>query len=309
MDKRKNSYFMLVVTMILWGGSWPITHELVRVAPPFTIGFFRFFIASLLFLPALYMYNGNLKMGYSRDNFFWFFLLGLLGGFGYGIFFFIGLSHTTAAQGAIIAGVNPAFISIFAHIFHKERLAKKWMYTGFFISITGVFFVIGVQAFINYNREHLIGNLLIVCAMLCWGMYSNVGKHVMKKHSSLQATAGGALIGMILFGIAAITEKIWTLEILRNVKNFWLPVIYLASMATFLGFWLYFRAIKIIGATNSSIFINLVPIFGTFLSWLFLGETIYWTFIIGLILIITGITIINYPNEKIMKDNIIFTAN
>jgi drug/metabolite transporter (DMT)-like permease len=291
-------YIVLILVMTLWGGGWPITKTLVASAPPFTINFFRFAIASIFFLPTLFLYKGTWKIRYSKTTLFWFLLLGVTGICGYGVFFVFGLKYTTAAQGSIIAGTNPAFISIFAHLFHGERLRTKWQYSGFVISFSGVLFVIGVQALINFNKNYLMGNLLIVCAMLCWGIYTNIGKKVMKSTNSLEATTGAVFFGMILFGISASFEDVWQFDRNTLTNQFWLGVLYLGGLATFLGFRFYFSAVRSIGATNSSIFINLVPIFGTLFSFLFLDETIYWTFLVGLFLIIVGIIIINYPAKN-----------
>ncbi|MHA2404261.1 MAG: DMT family transporter [Candidatus Kariarchaeaceae archaeon] len=287
-----------MITMLLWGGSWPVTKVLVGSVPPLTVGFFRFLIASIFFIPTLNLAKGGYNYKYSKNQFLWFFILGMTGIFGYGIFFLYGLKHTTAAQGSIIAGVNPAFISIFAHILHGERLKEKWMYSGFIISFIGVLFVIGVQSLLKFNREHLIGNLLIVCAMVCWSVYSNIGKHVMKNHSALEATTGAVFFGTILFAFGSATEEFWNLGSDTLDFSFWIAILYLGAIVTFLGFRFYFSAVKNIGATNSSIFINLVPIFGTFFSFVFLEETIYWTFLIGLVLIVFGIILINFPYSQ-----------
>jgi drug/metabolite transporter (DMT)-like permease len=219
--------------------------------------------------------------------------LGLTGVFGYGVFFLVGMAFTTAAQGSIIAGFNPVTVSLFAHIIHKERLKQSWQYSGFVISFVGIFFVIGVQSLLEFSLEYLLGNLIILCAMVMWGLYSSVGKAAMKVMSSLEATAGGVFVGAILFGIGAIAEGFWTLDVLM-LTEFWFHVTYLGLAVTFLGFMFYFHGINKHGATRAAVFINLVPVFGTLLSAIFLLEPIYWTFVVGLILVITGVSMINY---------------
>ncbi len=288
------SYFLLVVTTIFWGLSWPTAKYLVSLAPSFTIGFFRFFIASLFFIPIFIIYYKPHR--YSRDAYLMFLGLGLTGIFGYGILFLVGMNFTTAAQGSIIAGVNPVMISIWAHILHKERLDRNWKYLGFIISFAGVLFVIGIQAILEFQIEHLIGNIIIVAAMCCWGLYTNLGKKTMKDYSPFEATSGAVFFGMLLFGVGAFGEKFWAQPALQTFE-FWVGIVYLGVFVTVLSFLFYFIAIKNIGPTQSGIFINLVPIFGTFFSWLLLKEPIYWTFLIGLLLIIIGILVINYPTE------------
>jgi len=289
---------MLIVAMAVWGGSWVSGKITVALAPPMTIGFFRFFIASILFLILLLITEPESRRFFRRENLKLLFLVGLTGIFGYGVLFLTGMRFTTAAQGAIIAGFNPVTVSIVAHLVHKERLSKKWQYAGFAFAFAGIIFVVGVQSILDFHIEYLIGNLTILLAMITWGIYSSIGKEAMKTMTPLQVTTGGSLIGSVLFGIGALNEQIWTLPALVD-PIFWVNVIYLGVFVTVIGFLFYFISIKELGATRSGGFISLVPVFGTFFSALFMPEDpIYWTFGVGLLFVICGIAIINFPIKE-----------
>ena len=288
-------YAMLIIAMAFWGGSWVSAKLTVAIAPPMTIGFFRFFVASILFLVLLLITEPESRRFFKRENLKLLFLVGATGIFGYGILFLTGMRFTTAAQGSIIAGFNPATVSLVAHIVHKERLSKKWQYSGFILSFAGIIFVVGIQAIIDFHLEYFIGDLTILCAMIAWGIYSSVGKEAMKTMTPLEMNTGGAIIGSMLFGIGALHEQVWTLPALVE-PFFWVNILYLGACVTVVGFLFYFISIKELGATRAGGFINLVPVFGTLFSAIVIPqEPIYWTFIIGLILVVIGITIINYP--------------
>jgi len=291
-EKPITSYALLIFAMIVWGGSWVSAKIAVAIAPPLTIGFFRFLFATILFLIFVPATGHSLRKMFSRSNLKWYILLGATGIFGYGVFFLFGMGFTTAAQGALIAGINPASVSIFAHIIHKERLAQKWRYSGFILAFFGIIFVIGVQVVLDFRIEYLVGNLLIVCAMLVWGLYSSIGKAAMKSISSMEVTAGGVFVGTILFGIGAVAEGFWALPAMYDWM-FWANTLFLGIFVTFLGFLFYFDAVNKLGTTRTGVFINLVPIFGVSLSMLILNEAIHWTFFIGLALVMIGIVIIN----------------
>ncbi|MCK5264077.1 MAG: DMT family transporter, partial [Candidatus Thorarchaeota archaeon] len=90
----------------------------------------------------------------------------------------------------------------------------------------------------------------------------------------------------------------WTLPALID-PIFWMNVIYLGVFVTVIGFLFYFISIKELGATRAGGFISLVPVFGTFLSALFMPEDpIYWTFGVGLLFVVCGIAIINFPIKE-----------
>jgi drug/metabolite transporter (DMT)-like permease len=295
MTERSGKYYvLLIIGTFTWGASWVAAKILVEIAPPFTIGFFRFLIGSILFLSLLAAMGTSPMSLFTRQRIKWLFLLGLTGIFGYGVCFLVGMRFTTAAQGSIIAGFNPVTISIFAHIIHHEQLDRKWKYLGFGVSFLGIVFVVGVQSIIEFKLEYLLGNLIILGAMCIWGLYSSIAKESMKTMTPLEANAGGAVIGTLLFGIGAIGEQAWTLPVYTNVM-FWWNIFFLGAFTTFVGFLFFFIGIDKLGATRAGGFINFVPVFGTVLSVLVLAETIYWTFIIGLILVIAGVSLINFP--------------
>jgi drug/metabolite transporter (DMT)-like permease len=84
---------------------------------------------------------------------------------------------------------------------------------------------------------------------------------------------------------------------------FWVNVIYVGEGVTFLGFFFYFLGIRNIGATNASVFNNLIPVFGVLLSVLVLSKTVYSTSIIGLVLVFMGVSIMIY-SAKDLESNI-----
>lgn len=283
--------------MVFWGGSWVSAQIVVSVGPPMTVGFFRFFTASLIYLPILIATQRDSIKAYTSRDLSLFFVIGLIGIFGYGILFLIGMQFTTAAQGSIIAGINPVTVSLLAFLFLHERLTPKWRYIGFFFSFMGIVFVVGIQAVLDFQFEYLIGNLILICAMFTWGLYSIIGKSIMRGRSSLEATAMGIFFGTLLFFVGALFEQFWTLPLMYDL-TFWLNILYLGIIVTVLGFLFYFLAIKNVGASKSAVFIALVPVFGTLFSFILLQEPIYPTFIIGLVLVIIGILLINYPSKK-----------
>lgn len=290
-------YIFLILTMFFWGGSWVSGKIVVETAPPFTIGFFRFLLASIFLLPIAFLRSPRKSSRISRRTIAEYIAMGFIGIFGYGIFFLTGMKFTTSAQGSIIAGVNPASVSLWAHVIHKEHLDRNWKYAGFALSFLGVLFVIGVQALIEFQPQHIVGNLLILCAMMTWGAYSAIGKGAMKTSSPLQTTAGSVAFGTVFFAVGAIFERFWTLPAIAD-PIFWDNVMFLGIPVTFVSYILYFSAINDVGLSRSAVFINLVPVFGVSLSFLILRETIYWTFAIGLILVVLGILTISYPVNK-----------
>jgi drug/metabolite transporter (DMT)-like permease len=286
----------MVVTVFFWGCNWPATRMLVGIlnAPPLTVGFLRYLIASALYMPLLFANGSSPKRIFANGNY----RLIMKAGFVYflcGALLNTSMIFTTATQGAILAGLNSATVSLFAYLLLGEKLRHRWQYLGFLMSFIGVIFVIGIQALLDFQLNYLIGNLLVILSALAWGYYSSLSKSIGDKMSSLDYTAGTIMTSCIFFGLCSFPEYAWTLTVYGTME-FWLSLFVIGVLVTFLGFMFYFKAIEKIGATRSSSYISLVPVLGTIFSILLLNETMYWTFLIGLFFVILGIATINlYP--------------
>jgi drug/metabolite transporter (DMT)-like permease len=64
---------------------------------------------------------------------------------------------------------------------------------------------------------------------------------------------------------------------------------YVGIFPSFIGYIFYNKGVAEIGANKASLFIHLMPVFGTLLSFLFLGEVPFWYHYFGIGLIFSGI--------------------
>jgi drug/metabolite transporter (DMT)-like permease len=68
----------------------------------------------------------------------------------------------------------------------------------------------------------------------------------------------------------------------------WVALLLLAVLCTGVAYILYFRLIAHTGPTNASAVTFLIPAFAAFFGWLFLGETITVSMVIGAAVILVG---------------------
>jgi drug/metabolite transporter (DMT)-like permease len=70
-------------------------------------------------------------------------------------------------------------------------------------------------------------------------------------------------------------------------------LIYLGVLGTALAFVWYYMSVKKLGASVTSIFNNLVPVFGVAISVLLLGEPLLWSMLVGGAVTIFGVLLVS----------------
>ncbi len=290
------TYFSLVLTMFLWGGTFIAGRLLAETVSPVNSAFIRFGIATIALFALTLLADGKIILP-PRKKWLSLLLLGLTGVFSYNVLFFSGLQHISAGRASLIIALNPLVISVFAFFFLKESLNYK-QFAGIILSLCGAIIVIS-----NGHPGEILtssfgpGELALLGCVLSWSAYSLIGRTVLTVLSPLASVFYSSLIGSLLLFLPASANNLF--EIFGSIDALsWLSLIYLGFFGTALGFSMYYRSIKNIGATRSGIFINLVPLFSIILSWLLLGETIKPIVIGGGLVLLSGVTITNYCRNR-----------
>jgi drug/metabolite transporter (DMT)-like permease len=76
-------------------------------------------------------------------------------------------------------------------------------------------------------------------------------------------------------------------------------MIYVGVFPSFVGYIFWNRGVAEVGPNVSGIFMHLMPVFGSLLAWLFLGERIQAFHIAGIALILGGITLTTRAGRRV----------
>lgn len=290
------TYFSLVLTMLLWGGTFIAGRLLANSMEPCSAAFLRFFIASLALLLTIRLVEKKVSLP-PKQLWLPLFLLGASGVFAYNIFFFNGLRHISAGRASLFIACTPLVITLCASLFLRERLTSLKI-TGVCISLVGAIIVIS-NGHLNllFSGGFGPGERALLGCVLSWSAYSLIGRSVLAAISPLSAVCYSSIIGTLLLFFPAAGEGL-----LRNLTAItvpdWFSLAYLGLGGTALGFSLYYQGIKKIGPTRTGIFINLVPLFSILLSWIILDESIQPIVLVGGLLVLSGVSLTNIPRKK-----------
>jgi len=284
----------LVMVAAFWGGTFVAGRFLAQALPLMTAAFGRFLVASILLVAFAIRTEGRLPR-LNRQQLVITAFLGFTGIFLYNVFFFGALEKIPAGRTSLFVSLSPIMTAVFASFLFQERLGlRRWF--GVVIALFGAMIVITrgdlVDGVLDIGRSLGIGEMMMLGAVLSWVAYTLISRNALKSLSPIAATTYGTLWGFLFLTIGAAGEfgQInWALVDWRV----WAAIIYLGAFGTVVAFIWYLQGVKAIGPSRTTVFTNLVPVFGVLLSTIILGETVLVSMIVGGVIAIIGVTLVN----------------
>jgi drug/metabolite transporter (DMT)-like permease len=288
---RPTDVARLIAVPAIWGGTFVAGKHVVATLSPMMGSFARYLIACAALLVAAFALEGGLPK-LSRQQWFATFVLGLFGVFAYNLFFMASLERLPASRAALIIALNPAITIAISALVLKERLSpRRWL--GVAIALLGVWIVISHGDVASIASAGVgAGELFMLAAVTSWALYTIVGRKVLGGLTPLAATNYAALWGTLLLAAVAAPE----MAELKAEQFDWRMIaalVYLGVCGTALAFVWYYTSVKKFGTAVTSIFNNLVPVFGVGISVLLLGESLLPSMLIGGAIAIVGVMMVS----------------
>jgi drug/metabolite transporter (DMT)-like permease len=290
---RSPDYVRLVAVPAIWGGTFVAGKLVVAVLSPMMGSFARYVIACVALLVAAFALEGGLPK-LSRRQWIGTFVLGLLGVFAYNLFFMASLEHLPGSRAALIIALNPVITIAISALVLKEHLsARRWL--GVAVALFGVWIVVTRGDFASIASAGIgAGELFMFAAVTSWALYTIIGRRVLAGLTPLAATNYAALWGTLLLACVAAPE----FPELTMSQFDWRMIsalLYLGVCGTALAFVWYYTSVKKFGPAVTSVFNNLVPVFGVAISVLVLGEHLLVSMLIGGAIAIVGVMMVSRP--------------
>lgn len=190
-------------------------------------------------------------------------------------------------MGAVITTLSPVFLSIFAIFLLQEKITRK-QFISIAIAFAGVLAVVGIPG-TQGESGNLMGNLFLMAAALFWGYYSVISRKISSFYSPLQITTWGIVIATALtFPCIFFEWGRWSPQALTQIPII-LSILYIGIISTAVAFFSWNKGLALLPAHQAGVFFFFQPVVGTLLGWFFLNEKLHISFIMGSLLIITGV--------------------
>jgi len=294
----QHPYLLLVLTTLFWSGNMVIGRAIRDQVPPLSLAFWRWAIALALVLP-LALPHLRAQWPLLRSSWKAIIVLGLLGVGGYNTLAYIGLQYTPATNAVLLNSFIPIATITLSWIFLNKHLRSVGC-PGVLLSFIGVATIVCRGEVETLARLSLnVGDLWMLAAVFTWALYTIGLQWRPAGVNPMLLLAAFTIVGLLALapGYAWEIAQGKTIRVSAGVLA---GIAYTGIFPGFLGYVFYNRAVAEVGANKASLFIHLMPVFGTLLSAIFLDEIPQLHHYLGITLIFAGIylTTATLPQTK-----------
>jgi drug/metabolite transporter (DMT)-like permease len=267
MESKKSATAGLLLAVLTWGISFPIIKAALGEIDPFFFIFLIFSLVAVIVLIYLVIFGKSLRRLLDK-KILW--ILGITNAAGF-IMEFYGLTLTTASKASLLVNVNVVFMAIFSAILLKEKINSRAK-VGILIGVVGVFLTTTGGDLTVLGTGSAIGDMIIFVGGIIWA-YSNI--YNKRAVMELGLSAMDVTESMTLTTTIALAPFILVSPLTFHVSPFSVSaLLYITLICTFLGFFLFYKALKSLTIVNAGIVMLFEIVVAIITASIFLGETI-----------------------------------
>lgn len=289
---QRFGYLFAVLAAVMFGSVSVLAKPLVSTVNPLLLSSMIYLIAAATLTPLAQ------KQSFPsiKKNYLLILAISICGAVIAPSLFFIGLTHATASDAALIANGEVFFSVLLAMVFFKERLGKIG-YVATALILAGMIIVTTDMNFSDFTLQQLhYQDMLLILSMLFWGIDNNLSRILAEKiHVAKIAQIKCAIGGTILFVITVIG-----FGVPLNIEPSEIPPILVLGMVGFAAsLYFFLQSLKRINTVRTVLIFSMSSIFGLVAASIFLQEQISWFQIVAAGIMIFGVYLMNRKESLI----------
>lgn len=211
-------------------------------------------------------------------------------------FFFVnGLARTSVAHGALLLALTPITVFLLALASRQERLSV--------LKASGMgLAILGTSLLIRSGHGHhatWLGDVLMILKVLAFAIYTVTSKHVRGRFETLTFT-----FYVHFFGTALLAPLSW--HTLRHThwtaipERGWIAILYIALIGSVLAYTVFYRALKIMSASQLAALTYLEPVVTMIAGVLILHEHVTPQILAGGAVILCGVYLTQLKKSPVL---------
>lgn len=279
-------YAAIAVFTLIASGTYLVAKGAISEIAPLVFAFYRFCLASLVFLGLNVLRRDFLTFRKSEWPLLVF--LGLLAIPLNQCMFLFGLSYTQPTHPALLFATTPIWVYLLS-VRRGEEAVSRRKTMGIIIALIGVsaFFI---EKGITLRLDYLFGDSITMIAVWSWATYTVAGRPLVKRRGAMAVTSTSLIIGTLLYFPLGIY-----LALNFDYSNVgligWSGVAYTGILTSIIAYTLWYWTIKHIEPSRAAVFMSLQPVVTAVLAYFLIGERLSGGSIVSGVVILIGIYI------------------
>lgn len=279
---------------LIWGATWIGIKAGVESVPPLFFAGTRFVTAGLLLL-ALGSFRDERVNVAAQDRLRFFVVSLLMISLCYGPLFW-GMRYISSGTAAVLElALTPIALLFFAVLLGDERAAVRH-FVAIGLGVAGIALLFGPQALAEAapagpgSDRYAVGAFAVASAAFTYGLGSVVARPLLKKYPPFLVAGITTFVGGGVLLAYALSFEAGAVQALRGDWGWaaWAGWLFLVLFGSLIGYTLYMRLLRDIGASRAGSYAFVSPVVAVVLGVLVFGETIKPLDIPAIILMLAG---------------------
>ncbi len=179
------------------------------------------------------------------------------------------LKLATASTVALLFGTAPIFVAVIGHLSGVESLSRRGWFAAALSAMGAALIALATADRLDGG---VVGITLALVATACWAYYSVRIGPLMRAYSIYRLTAVITLVAAVVFlpvAAASLAAQDWG----DVAPGAWVAFAYSTAMFTVTSL-VWFAAVKHVGASHASLYVNLEPFLGALFAVVLLSEAL-----------------------------------
>jgi len=291
-DQIRLGYVFAIVSAITFGSVSVLAKPLVSSVDPILLASLVYIISAITLSPFAQKKKKNL----TKRDLLLILSIATCGAVIAPSLYFVGLTHASASDAALIANGEIFFSVLLAVMFFRERLrVVGWV--AILLVLAGMVIITTNLNFTDFTLQQIhYKDMLLILSMLFWGLDNNLSRYLAQKMDVANIVQIKSAIGGVM--LLAIALLVFRVDI--NLETEYIvPILVLGSVGFAASLFFFLQGLKRIGTVRTITIFSMSSVFGLVAASVFLAEQISWYQIMAAGIMILGIYLVNRKDTVI----------
>ena len=279
-------YLFAILAAVMFGSVSVLAKPLVSSVDPILLASLVYIISAITLSP----FARKQKQKFARRDLLLILSIAVCGAVIAPSLYFVGLTHASASDAALIANGEVFFSVLLAVMFFRERLRLVgWI--AILLVLAGMIIITTNLNFTDFTLQQIhYKDMLLIMSMLFWGLDNNLSRYLAQKMNVANIVQiKSAIGGIMLFVIALLVFRV---DINVGVDQI-IPILVLGSIGFAASLYFFLHGLKRIGTVRTITIFSMSSVFGLVAAAIFLAEQISWYQIVAAGIMILGVYLVS----------------